>query len=136
MDTTIGISNTPFPFDRNVGACALACMTIGQTTECKPQEIVTYWQIAESDPLHPSYDTPSFVSRQLVIEIEDGTSVLRVRLSEPITRRLFGVDAREFKKIFQADPDRAIGIQVKLDHRARRGEGNAHFANAPKCLLS
>ena len=55
-----------------------------------------------------------------MIEIEDGTAVLRVRLSEPITRRLFGVDAREFKKIFQADPDRAIGIQVTQGNERRR----------------
>ncbi|CAM9787155.1 unnamed protein product, partial [Ectocarpus sp. 8 AP-2014] len=37
----------------------------------------------------------------LVVEIEDGTAVVSVRLSEQITRRLFGVEAREFKKIFQ-----------------------------------
>ena len=48
----------------------------------------------------------------MVIEIEDGTAILRVRLSDQITLRLFTVDAREFKKIFQADPDRGLSIQV------------------------
>lgn len=48
-----------------------------------------------------------------MVEIEDGTAVVHVRLSEQITRRLFGVEAREFKKIFQANPDRAMAIQAR-----------------------
>jgi len=53
-----------------------------------------------------------------VIEIEDGTAILRVRLSDQITLRLFTVDAREFKKIFKADPDRGLSIQVTDTNRA------------------
>ena len=49
---------------------------------------------------------------QLAVEIEDGTAVVRVRLSEQITRRLFGVEAREFKKIYQKNEDHASRIQV------------------------
>lgn len=47
------------------------------------------------------------------MELEDGTAVVRVRLSEKITRRLFGVEAREFKKIYQRDEGQASRIQVR-----------------------
>ncbi|CAB1117694.1 unnamed protein product [Ectocarpus sp. CCAP 1310/34] len=59
----------------------------------------------------------------LVVEIEDGTAVVSVRLSEQITRRLFGVEAREFKKIFQADPEKAISIQTRVEKEIREMEG-------------
>ncbi|CAM9183270.1 unnamed protein product [Ectocarpus fasciculatus] len=59
----------------------------------------------------------------LVVEIEDGTAVVSVRLSEQITRRLFGVEAREFKKIFQADPAKAISIQTRVEKEIREMEG-------------
>lgn len=54
---------------------------------------------------------------QLAVEIEDGTAVVRVRLSEQLTRRLFGVEAREFKKIYQSDEDQASRIQVRWSLR-------------------
>lgn len=50
---------------------------------------------------------------QVIIDIEDGTAVMRVRLCESIGKRLFGVDARDYRKMFQADPERAQAIQVR-----------------------
>lgn len=53
---------------------------------------------------------------QLVIDIEDGTAVMRVRLCESIGKRLFGVEAREYRKMFQTNPERAQQIQVRIKH--------------------
>eukprot|EP00752_Nemacystus_decipiens_P009171 g8192.t1 len=59
----------------------------------------------------------------LAVEIEDGTAVVRVRLSEQITRRLFGVDAREFKKIYQRNEDQASEIQARVEREIKQMEG-------------
>ncbi|CAM9154732.1 unnamed protein product [Scytosiphon promiscuus] len=59
----------------------------------------------------------------LVVEIEDGTAVASVRLCDEITRGLFGVEAREFKKLFQADPDLASDIQRRVEKEIREMEG-------------
>lgn len=62
-----------------------------------------------------------------MVEIEDGTAVVSVRLSEQITRRLFGVEAREFKKIFQANPERAMAIQVRRYYCCRSVSAISRF---------
>eukprot|EP00903_Cladosiphon_okamuranus_P011728 g11028.t1 len=59
----------------------------------------------------------------LAVEIEDGTAVVRVRLSEQITRRLFGVEAREFKKIYQKNEDQASRIQARVENEIKQMEG-------------